>query len=84
METLREIYWEALRAPTDRVDLRRDPYLRQRLKKKVLGRTKAERDKKKRELKKFHEDHKAAVDAKIAEDEEAGVGTPREHKEKRV
>lgn len=42
-ETIRELYWEALRAPLDPVNFRRNPYLREMYKKRVFGRTKEER-----------------------------------------
>jgi len=42
-EILKEIYWESKRAPsTDTISLR-NPYRREFLKKKILGRTKEER-----------------------------------------
>jgi len=43
LEILREIYWESLRAPLTNTTLIRNPYLREKLKKKLLGRTKVER-----------------------------------------
>ena len=30
MDTIKELYWESLRAPSDPVNLRRDPYLREK------------------------------------------------------
>jgi len=55
-ELLRELYWEALRAPNTYQNLRRNPYLRDRMKKKI-GATRSERLKfykeGKRELKQF-------------------------------
>lgn len=55
-ETIRELYWEALRAPTDAVNFRRNPYLREMHKKRFFGRTKDERVAKIAELKKMHAD----------------------------
>jgi hypothetical protein len=42
-ETLRELYWEALRAPDNDALFRRNPYRREKLIKLHLGKTKAER-----------------------------------------
>ena len=42
-ETIKELYLEALRAPTDAVNLKRDPYLREKFLKKRFGRTREER-----------------------------------------
>lgn len=43
MGTIQELYYEALRAPADPVNLVRDPYLREKFIKKKFGRTKEER-----------------------------------------
>jgi len=43
-EILKQIYWEALRAPETDVTSQRNPYRRETLKKKFFGKTKAERD----------------------------------------
>ena len=43
MDTIKELYWEALRAPMDAVNFKRNPYLREAFKKRRLGKTKAER-----------------------------------------
>lgn len=43
MEILREIYWEAKRAPETEISDIVDPYRRERIKKKLLGKTKEER-----------------------------------------
>ena len=43
METIKELYWEALRAPCDMVNFRENPYLRDVFKRKKLGRTREER-----------------------------------------
>lgn len=53
METLREIYWEAKRAPATNATLDRNPYRREFLLKKWFGRTKEERIKKRQELKEW-------------------------------
>ena len=66
LETIREIYWEALRAPADPVHFRADPYLKQKVMWRKLGRTKEERDINKKKLKKLIKEHHAAVDARIA------------------
>ena len=70
METIKELYWEALRAPTDRVDFKADPYLKQKYMWRNFGRTKEERDKNKRKLAKMIKNHKAEVDARIKREEE--------------
>ena len=51
MEILKELYIEAKRAPIRFPNLEKSPYLRANYKKKLLGRTKEERDKKKAEIK---------------------------------
>lgn len=43
MEILREIYWESKRAPDTNTTAMRNPYRREFLKKKLLGRTREER-----------------------------------------
>ena len=43
METIKELYLEALRAPADAVNLRRDPYVREKFIKKRFGKTREER-----------------------------------------
>jgi len=43
METIKELYWEALRAPGDAANLRRNPYLRDIFKRRAYGRTREER-----------------------------------------
>ena len=52
-EILREIYWEAKRAPTDRVDFDRNPYKRERYMKKYFGKTREERKATKAAMKEF-------------------------------
>ena len=84
LETIKELYWEALRAPEDRVDFKVDPYLKQKYMWRHLGRTKEERDKKKRELKIAVKKHKAEVDARIAKEKEEGTQEARDEQEKRV
>jgi hypothetical protein len=42
-EILREIYWESKRAPSTNTSAIRNPYRREFLKKKLLGKTRAER-----------------------------------------
>ena len=53
-ETIKELYLEALRAPADPVNLRRDPYLREKFLKKRFGRTREERIE---TMKSYHQDH---------------------------
>ena len=43
LEILREIYWESLRAPTTNTTMLKNPYRREFLRKKFLGKTKSER-----------------------------------------
>ena len=43
-EIFREIYWEALRAPTHNTDWDKNPYKRERDIKRTFGKTKEERD----------------------------------------
>lgn len=43
MELLRELYWEAKRAPQPKIAEIRNPYKRESVRKKLLGKTKAER-----------------------------------------
>ena len=43
MEILRELYWEAKRAPDTNTTMLKNPYRREFLKKKLLGKTKEER-----------------------------------------
>lgn len=50
-ETLREIFWEAKRAPQYSSTMLKNPYRREYLIKKLLGRTKAERKAKLTEIK---------------------------------
>ena len=54
-ETIKELYLEALRAPTDPVNLRRDPYLREKFLKKRFGRTREERIESMKKFDKAHE-----------------------------
>lgn len=84
MQTIKELYWEAMRAPADPVNFKRNPYQRENIKKKLWGKTKAERDAKLREAKAERIEHIKAVDAAVQQDAELGIGTPLEHKERRV
>ena len=61
-EILREIYWEALRAPSINTTILRNPYRREFLKKKFLGRMKAERIETKETWKKQQEEKRRKVD----------------------
>ena len=69
MEQFRELYWEALRAPDDFVTLNRNPYRRETITKKLLGKTKEERAINKAELDALLESNKQEVDKKLAEAE---------------
>lgn len=62
-EILREMYWEAKRAPTLNTTAIRNPYRKEQLKKKFLGKTKEERVAKLAELQKKIEEHKIQIDA---------------------
>lgn len=84
METLKELYWEALRAPADPVNLVRNPYMREYFMKKKFGKTREERIE---TLKKWRLAHKKVVadtDAGLIEEVRLGVGTPMEDHEKKV
>lgn len=67
-ETLRELYWEALRAPDTPVLYRRNPYRREKLIKHYLGRTKAERVASAKQINKEYKDHFEGVERKAIED----------------
>lgn len=84
MQTIKELYWEAMRAPEDPVNLQRNPYQRENMKKKLWGKTKAERDAKLKEVKAERIEHVKNVDAALQQEEDLGIGTPFEHKERRV
>lgn len=63
METLREIYWESLRAPDDvTVTYRRNPYRREKLIKKLMGKTREERLENKAMFKEMLKEHKLEMD----------------------
>ena len=63
METIKELYWESLRAPMDPVNLKRNPYLRERFIKKKFGKTRPERLEALAEIKKLRKEHELKVDA---------------------
>ena len=44
LEQLREIYWESLRAPEESDTFKRNPYRKEKIIKKMLGKTKEERE----------------------------------------
>lgn len=69
METLREIYWEAKRAPSINTTMLRNPYRREFLMKKMLGKTKEERVRNRALLKKGAIKHIKAVDKAEVEQE---------------
>ena len=84
METIKELYWEALRAPMDAVNFSRNPYLREAFKKRRLGKTKAERVIKLAQLAKERKARYARVEVEQKQAAEKGIGTPLEHKERNV
>jgi hypothetical protein len=57
METLREIYWESKRAPSINTTMLKNPYRREFLMKKMLGKTKDERQRKLIEFTKLRNNH---------------------------
>ena len=61
-ETLRELYWEAKRAPTTFSNAITNPYRRDKLKKKLFGRTKAERIAKVKAIKELEKEQIKKVD----------------------
>jgi hypothetical protein len=61
-ETLREIYWEALRAPDTDVIAERNPYRGEFIKKKMWGKTKEERLANKKQFAITMKEHMANVD----------------------
>lgn len=63
MEILREIYWESKRAPSINTTMIENPYRRETIRKKFLGRTKEERLAKLQELAKKEEQNKLEVEA---------------------
>jgi len=69
MEQFRELYWEALRAPDTMVTMDRNPYRREKLIKKMFGRTKEERMLRSKELNAQVDAHKSHVDKEILEAE---------------
>ena len=69
LEQLREIYWEALRAPTRCATFTRNPYRREFLIKKKYGKTKEERKANIKSEKEWFEAHKASVDQGILDKE---------------
>lgn len=62
-ETLREIYWESKRAPDTTLSQIKNPYKREFLKKKLLGKTKEQRKAKMAEIEEFEKQHIRNVDA---------------------
>ena len=83
METLRELYWEALRAPDDLANFRRNPYKREQTIKRVFGKTSEERRMNiaaaKERIRKIKEDK----DREIVENEILGEKEAKIAKEKR-
>lgn len=69
METLREIYWEAKRAPSINTTMIQNPYRREFLMKKMLGKTREERVRNRAMLKNLAKKHIKAVDNAEVEQE---------------
>lgn len=78
-ETLRELFWEAKRAPTDNTTVKRNPYRRESLMKKFMGRTREERLAKMAEFKKLQKERLDAI-----EHERYVAGPKREAEEARA
>lgn len=74
-EILREIYWESLRAPAYNSTMIKNPYRREVLRRKFLGRTKEERLKTQAENALFYSN-------RVKEVEEKELGLRKEQKEK--
>mmetsp|Transcript_22786 Transcript_22786/g.28213 ORF Transcript_22786/g.28213 Transcript_22786/m.28213 type:complete len:261 (-) Transcript_22786:97-879(-) len=84
MDTIKELYWEALRAPGDAVNFQRDPYLREQFKKRKFGKTREERLAKKAQINEFLKSNEQNVIAAEKRDAELGIGTPKENLEQRL
>jgi hypothetical protein len=69
MELVREIYWESMRAPSRNMTMIRNPYRREAIMKKLLGRTSAERRESRRKLKQLIQEQKKKIDIELAEQE---------------
>lgn len=63
LEILRELYWEAKRAPDMNTTCIRNPYRREQLRRKLLGRTREERLASIKAFEEFMVSNRAAVDA---------------------
>lgn len=83
-ETLRELYWEALRAPAYNALFRRNPYRREKLLKHHLGRTKDVRDVKMKEINTKHEAFIAEQDKRITEEANQDIEFKINQKRKRL
>jgi len=85
LELLRELYWEALRAPSRNITLVRNPYRREFLIKKFFGRTSKERRQKRREVKLAYRQHMREVEEEIARKEayENEVTAPKRRQRRR-
>ena len=59
---MKELYWEALRAPDDMANWRRNPYLKEKTIKRMFGKSSEERKANIAARKKGHEEHQARVD----------------------
>lgn len=71
METLREIYWEAKRAPSTDTTAIKNPYRRETLRKKMFGRTREERLATYAKIEAFDKARRIEVDtAEIREEQE--------------
>lgn len=65
MEILRELYWEAKRAPDTNTTMLKNPYRREFLKKKLLGKTKEERAAKIKLVDDYDAEHRLQVDKNL-------------------
>jgi hypothetical protein len=68
-ETMRELYWEAKRAPSHNHTMVVNPYRREKLIKSFYGKYKEDRKQKIKMLNKMNKEHRAAVDEQMMEQE---------------
>jgi len=81
IETIKELYWEALRAPDNQDNLRANPYMREYFLKKRFGKTKEERVAEVKKVNQMYAEHVRTVDARLEEEAKLGIGTARENLE---
>jgi len=82
-EVLREMYWEALRAPDDLVNFRRNPYLRENTIKRIFGKDADERNANIKDRKKQLKELMSDKDREVAEAEILGQEEAQQAKQKR-